>query len=165
MARPRLVVTTENVPGHRVIRVLGQCFGVMARGRGLGGNFVASLRSLVGGEITDYPHMLEKARHHALDRMVQNDAAMGANRVGQPLAPPIFGGRCWSARGRRGGSTSRSPTRCPAPAGDDRPRSGSSIPTVGRWSASIATTAPASAAMCACRCGRVRDAGWVEATA
>ncbi len=43
-----LVVTAENVAGHRVVEVKGQCFGVVVRSRGLGGNVMAGLRSLVG---------------------------------------------------------------------------------------------------------------------
>ncbi len=76
-----LVVTTESVAGHRTIRTIGQCFGVVVRSRGLGGNVMAGLRSIVGGEITEYTQMLEEARRHALDRMVQNAHAMGANAV------------------------------------------------------------------------------------
>jgi uncharacterized protein YbjQ (UPF0145 family) len=41
-----LVVTTENVPGQRVREVKGQVFGVVVRSRGLGGNIMASLRSI-----------------------------------------------------------------------------------------------------------------------
>jgi len=33
-----LMVTTENVAGHQVVKVKGQCFGVVVRSRGLGGN-------------------------------------------------------------------------------------------------------------------------------
>ena len=76
-----IVVTTENVAGHRVRQVLGQCFGVVVRSRGLGGNIVAGLRSLVGGEIHEYTAMLEEARRHALDRMVDNATLMGANAI------------------------------------------------------------------------------------
>jgi uncharacterized protein YbjQ (UPF0145 family) len=76
-----LVVTTENVPGHKVLRMLGQCFGVVVRSRGLGGTIAASLRSIVGGEISEYTQMLEQARRHALDRLVQNATLMGANAV------------------------------------------------------------------------------------
>jgi uncharacterized protein YbjQ (UPF0145 family) len=76
-----IVVTTENVSGHRTARMLGQCFGVVVRSRGLGGNIAASLRSIVGGEIHEYTQMLEEARRHALDRLVQNAQAMGANAV------------------------------------------------------------------------------------
>ena len=76
-----IVVTTENVTGHRTSRMLGQCFGVVVRSRGIGGNFMAGLRSIVGGEIHEYTQMLEEARRHALDRLVQNASAMGANAV------------------------------------------------------------------------------------
>ncbi len=76
-----LVVTTENVPGHAVKAVLGQVFGVVVRSRGLGGNITAGLRSIVGGEIHEYTRLLEEARRHAIDRLVTNATAMGANAV------------------------------------------------------------------------------------
>ena len=76
-----IVVTTESIPGYRVTKVLGQVFGVTVRSRGIGGNFMAGLRSLVGGEITEYTEMLEEARRHAVDRLVKNASAMGANAV------------------------------------------------------------------------------------
>jgi len=76
-----IVVTTENVTGHRTVRMLGQCFGVVVRSRGLGGNVMAGLRSIVGGEIHEYTQMLEEARRHALDRLVHNATAMGANAI------------------------------------------------------------------------------------
>ena len=76
-----LVVTTNDVAGARTARTLGQAFGVVVRSRGIGGNFMAGLRSIVGGEIHEYSSMLEEARRHATDRMVANAALMGANAV------------------------------------------------------------------------------------
>lgn len=76
-----LVTTTENVAGHRTVKVLGQCFGVVVRSRGLGGNIVAGLRSIVGGEIKEYTQLLEEARRHAVDRLVTNATVMGANAI------------------------------------------------------------------------------------
>ena len=76
-----LIATTNDIAGHRIARTLGQTFGVVVRSRGLGGNLMASLRSVVGGEITEYTEMLEDARRHATDRMVQNATIMGANAV------------------------------------------------------------------------------------
>ncbi len=76
-----LVTTTENVPGYRVREVKGQCFGVVVRSRGLAGNIMAGLRSLAGGEIREYTGMLEQARRHAVDRLVENAALMGANAI------------------------------------------------------------------------------------
>ena len=54
---------------------------MVVRSRGLGGNIMASLRSIAGGEITEYTQMLEEARRHAVDRMVQNATIMGANAI------------------------------------------------------------------------------------
>jgi len=76
-----LIVTTEHVADYRVARTLGQVFGVVVRSRGIGGNIMAGLRSLVGGEIKEYTELLEEARRHAIDRMVKNAAAMGANGI------------------------------------------------------------------------------------
>src|SRR6185312_13925420 len=76
-----LVATTEKLAGYRTVKVLGQCFGVVVRSRGLGGNIVAGLRSIVGGEIKEYTQLLEEARRHAVDRMVINATLMGANAI------------------------------------------------------------------------------------
>lgn len=76
-----IVVTTEEVTGHRIVEMKGQVFGVVVRSRGLGGNIMAGLRSLGGGEITEYTQLLEEARRHATDRMVANATAMGANAI------------------------------------------------------------------------------------
>lgn len=76
-----IVVTTENLIGYKVKEVKGQVFGLVVRSRGLGGNIVASLRSLVGGEIHEYTAMLEDARKQAIDRLVMNANAMGANAI------------------------------------------------------------------------------------
>jgi len=76
-----LVVTTENLVGYRVTDVKGQVFGVVVRSRGLAGNLMAGLRSIFGGEITEYTSLLEEARRHAIDRMVKNAKAMGGNAV------------------------------------------------------------------------------------
>ena len=76
-----LVVTTESVPGHRVVAVQGQVFGVVVRSRGLVGNLFAGLRTLLGGEITEYTELLVEARRHAIDRMMTNARRKGANAV------------------------------------------------------------------------------------
>ena len=76
-----IIVTTENIAGHRVTNTLGQVFGVVVRSRGIGGNIMAGLRSIVGGEIHEYTQLLEEARRHAVDRLVANATAMGANAV------------------------------------------------------------------------------------
>jgi len=76
-----IIATTESIAGHRVVATLGEVFGVVVRSRGIGGNIVAGLRSIVGGEIHEYTQLLEEARHHAIDRMTANATAMGANAI------------------------------------------------------------------------------------
>jgi uncharacterized protein YbjQ (UPF0145 family) len=76
-----LVATTEKVAGYRTKQTLGQVFGLVVRSRGIGGNIVAGLRSIVGGEIHEYTQLLEETRKQALDRMVRNASLMGANAV------------------------------------------------------------------------------------
>lgn len=76
-----IVTTTENIAGRKVAEALGQVFGVVVRSRGLGGNIAAGLRSILGGEIKEYTTLVEDTRRHAVDRLVQNAAAMGADAV------------------------------------------------------------------------------------
>jgi uncharacterized protein YbjQ (UPF0145 family) len=76
-----IVTTTENISGTRVTKTIGQVFGLTVRSRSLGGNIAAGLKSLVGGEIRSYVKLNEDARRQAVDRMVENAAAMGANAV------------------------------------------------------------------------------------
>jgi uncharacterized protein YbjQ (UPF0145 family) len=76
-----LISTTNFIAGQRVVETKGQVFGLVVRSRGLGGNIAAALRSIGGGEITEYTQLLEDARRQAIDRMVENATAMGANAI------------------------------------------------------------------------------------
>ena len=76
-----IVATTENVAGHRIAETIGQVFGVVVRSRGLGGNVMAGLRSIVGGEITEYTSLVEDTRRQAIDRLTMNAKLMGADAV------------------------------------------------------------------------------------
>jgi len=76
-----IIATTENVAGREVTECLGQVFGVVVRSRGLGGNIIAGLRSIIGGEIKEYSALVEDARRQAIDRLVVNAALMGADAV------------------------------------------------------------------------------------
>jgi uncharacterized protein YbjQ (UPF0145 family) len=76
-----LIATAPFIAGWRVTETRGQVFGLVVRSRGLGGNIMAGLRSLGGGEIHEYTSLLEDTRRQAIDRMVQNATMMGANAV------------------------------------------------------------------------------------
>jgi uncharacterized protein YbjQ (UPF0145 family) len=76
-----LIATTERVAGHEVTETLGEVFGISVRSRGIVGNFAAGLKTIVGGEITQYTAMLQEARQHAIDRMVAEANQRGADAV------------------------------------------------------------------------------------
>jgi uncharacterized protein YbjQ (UPF0145 family) len=76
-----IVVTTPYVPGYRVVKVLGIALGITVRSRGLGGRFLAGLRSLIGGEITEFTELAEQARRQAMERMIKHAKKLGANAV------------------------------------------------------------------------------------
>jgi uncharacterized protein YbjQ (UPF0145 family) len=76
-----LIATTERVAGHEVAETLGEVFGIAVRSRGLVGNLLAALKTLVGGEIYQYTEMLQTARQHAIDRMVGEAERRGADAV------------------------------------------------------------------------------------
>ena len=76
-----IIVTTPYLTGHRIVESKGMVFGLVVRSRGLGGNIMAGLRSLGGGEIHEYTSLLEDTRRQALDRLVRNATVLGANVV------------------------------------------------------------------------------------
>ena len=76
-----IISTAPFIAGHRTVETKGQVFGLVVRSRGLGGNLMAGLRSIAGGEIHEYTSLLEDTRRQAIDRMVQNATMVGANAV------------------------------------------------------------------------------------
>ena len=74
-----LVVTTNDLAGHKIVRNLGVVRGIVVRSRSIVGNIGASIQSLFGGNITLYTSLCERARGDAYDLMVQHAQEMGAN--------------------------------------------------------------------------------------
>jgi len=76
-----LMLTATFAPGYKVEKVLGIAYGITVRSRGIGGNIVAGLRTIAGGEITEYTELAHQARQQALDRLSESAKSMGANAV------------------------------------------------------------------------------------
>ncbi len=76
-----LVVTLDEIPGKRIVKVVGLVRGNTIRARHLGHDVIASIKNMVGGEIADYTKMIAESREQALDRMVEHARANGANAV------------------------------------------------------------------------------------
>jgi uncharacterized protein YbjQ (UPF0145 family) len=76
-----MVTTTLDLPGQKIVRNLGVVRGIVVRSRSIVGNIGAALQSLVGGNITLYSELCEKARDDAFKLMLQHAAEHGANAV------------------------------------------------------------------------------------
>lgn len=76
-----LIVTTNDVPGHRIDEVLGEVFGLTVRSRNVGSNIGAGFKSLVGGELKGITKMLHDSRQEALERLTAEAEAKGGNAV------------------------------------------------------------------------------------
>ncbi len=76
-----IMVTMNYVPGKNITKVIGTIWGITVRSRGIGGNIMAGLRSLGGGEIKEYSKMLSDARNTAMDRLRDAAKQLGANAV------------------------------------------------------------------------------------
>ncbi len=76
-----IIVTTDQLEGKRIVKTLGLVRGSTIRARHLGHDFMAGLRNLVGGEITDYTKMLAESREQAIQRMTKEAEGMGANAI------------------------------------------------------------------------------------
>ena len=78
---PILISTMNDVPGCRVTHVFGEVFGLTVRSRAIGVNFMAGIKSLGGGEVTQYTQMLTDSRNEAVGRLCQMAMGYGANAV------------------------------------------------------------------------------------
>jgi uncharacterized protein YbjQ (UPF0145 family) len=76
-----LISTMNDVPGYKVTRVLGECFGLTVRSRNAFSQIGAGLKSLVGGELVGMTKNLENSRQEVLERLVQAAEARGGNAV------------------------------------------------------------------------------------
>ena len=76
-----IVVTTPEIPGMRIVRVVGLVRGNTVRARHVGRDIMAGLRNIVGGEIAEYTKLLAESREQSVDRMVQEAKSLGANAI------------------------------------------------------------------------------------
>lgn len=76
-----IVVTTADIEGKRIVKVIGLAKGNTVRARHVGQDILAFLKNMIGGEVSNYTKLLAESREQALDRMVADAEAMGANAV------------------------------------------------------------------------------------
>ena len=76
-----LILTTFDVPNKQIIKTLGIVKGNTIRARHIGKDIMAGLRGIVGGELHEYTKLLAESRDQAIDRMVEDAEALGANAI------------------------------------------------------------------------------------
>jgi uncharacterized protein YbjQ (UPF0145 family) len=76
-----LITTQDEFADYEILETLGMVKGNTIRARHVGKDILAGLRTLVGGEITEYTKMLAESREQALDRMISHAESMGADGV------------------------------------------------------------------------------------
>ena len=76
-----LTTTAFELPGYRVVKSFGVVRGIIVRSRSIVGNIGASLQSLVGGNISLYTSLCERAREDAFNQMLAHAGKLGANAV------------------------------------------------------------------------------------
>ena len=74
------LISIENIPGQNY-EVLGLVRGTIVQSKNLGRDFMAGMKTLVGGEIAGYTEMLNDARNIAIGRMVSEATAIGADAI------------------------------------------------------------------------------------
>lgn len=76
-----LLTNIETIPGKQIVEHYGVVNGSTVRAKHVGRDFMASLKNLVGGELTGYTELLTEAREEATERMRKQAKALGANAV------------------------------------------------------------------------------------
>jgi len=76
-----ILVTSDEIPGHRVVRVIGLVQGSSVRARHIGQDLTAFLKNITGGEIRPYTKLVAEAREQCLDRMREEAARAGGNAI------------------------------------------------------------------------------------
>ncbi|MEP3280186.1 MAG: YbjQ family protein [Stappiaceae bacterium] len=76
-----IITTTETVAGREIAETLGLARGNVIKARNVGADIVASVRNLVGGEVTEYTKLMSVSREEALERMVAHAQEMRADAV------------------------------------------------------------------------------------
>ncbi|AGH80864.1 hypothetical protein PCNPT3_04645 [Psychromonas sp. CNPT3] len=73
--------TTETIPGKEITEILGVVTGNVVQSKHIGRDIMASLKSIIGGEIRGYTEMLTEARDIAVQRLIENANQKGADAV------------------------------------------------------------------------------------
>ena len=75
------LVNIDYIPGEEIIEALGLVKGTIVQSKNIGRDFMAGMKTIVGGEIAGYTEMLVTARQLATKRMVDDAESLGADAI------------------------------------------------------------------------------------
>jgi uncharacterized protein YbjQ (UPF0145 family) len=76
-----IIATTNDLPGHQVIEVFGEVFGLTVRSRNAFSQMGSGIKSIFGGELKGMTTALTDSRNQVIERMVAEAEAKGANAI------------------------------------------------------------------------------------
>lgn len=76
-----MILTSSEIQGKKIVRTIGLVRGNTIRVRHIGRDILAVLKAIIGGEIQSYTKMMAESREQAIDRMVEEAKAQGANAI------------------------------------------------------------------------------------
>ncbi|MBQ6404798.1 MAG: YbjQ family protein [Bacilli bacterium] len=76
-----IIVSTEEIHGKKIEESLGIVKGEIVQSKNIGRDFMAGMKTLVGGEIVGYTEMIQEARQIATKRMVDEAEKLGADAI------------------------------------------------------------------------------------
>jgi len=76
-----IVTTTEEIPGKKIVKILGIVRGNAVQAKHIGKDIMAGIRNLVGGEIEEYSELISQSRDKAFNQMVDEAVKLGANAI------------------------------------------------------------------------------------
>ena len=75
------LVNIDYIPGEEIAEALGVVKGQVVQSKNIGRDFMAGMKTIVGGEILGYTEMLKTARQMATKRMVDDAESLGADAI------------------------------------------------------------------------------------
>lgn len=75
------LVNIDYIPGYEITEALGIVKGQIVQSKNIGRDFMAGMKTIVGGEITGYTEMISTARQMATKRMVDEAESLGADAI------------------------------------------------------------------------------------
>ena len=76
-----IVTNIETVPGKAIVKHLGLVSGNTVRSKHAGRDLMAGLKNIFGGELKGYTELLTESREEAVQRMIDQAKAVGANAI------------------------------------------------------------------------------------